>query len=151
MGTDGKKGRFTFRSAAVLLAISAVLELLAIAAEAPLFGEVRGGMVAGVYHAVYAALFMVLAWGLWKAAKWGYLLVFVTATVYTLDKLQMVLYRSAMETFIRTQITGIESQLLAQGIDETLILQAMTLMTAVVVVCWWGFALYAYWRRDYFR
>lgn len=150
MGTDSKKGRFTFRFAAVLLAISAALELLGVASEALLFGEVRHGVAAGIYHLLYAALFVALAWGLWKAAKWGYTLIFVAAGVYTLDKMQFVLYPAAMEAFITTQMAGMESELQAQGIDASMLAQTMTLMAFVAIACWWGFALYAYWRRDYF-
>lgn len=151
MGTERKPGHFTFRAAAALLAISAALEVLAIASEVPLLGGIRGGVAAGIYHASYAVLFLALAWGLWTAAKWAYPLVFVAAAVYTLDKLQMILFRAAMEAFVKSQMVEMEGELLAQGVDETLVMQTMTLLAVVSVVCWWGFALYAYRRRDYFR
>lgn len=151
MTTERKKGHFTFRTAAVLLMASAVLELFTITSEVPLFGEIRGGISAGIYHLVYAALFLVLGIGLWSARKWGYTLVFVTTVIYTLDKLQLVLGHQALEAYVRTQMTGLESQLQSQGIDEALITQAIVLMAIVVVLCWWGFALYTWWRRDYFQ
>lgn len=151
MGTDRKKGHFTFRTAAVLLMVSAALELLSITSEAPLFGEVRGGVSAGTYHLVYAALFLALGIGLWGARKWGYTLVFVTTALYTVDKLQLVLGRQALETFVKAQMSGFESQLQSQGVDETLIMQAIVLMAIVVVLGWWGFALYTWWRRGYFE
>src|SRR3989344_4233354 len=115
MATDRKKGHFTFRTAAVLLMASAAWELLSITSEVPLFGEIRGGISAGISHLVYAALFL------------------------------------ALGTFIKARMSGFESQLQSQGIDETLITQAIVLMAVVVVLCWWGFALYTWWRRDYFK
>jgi hypothetical protein len=151
MTTERKKGHFTFRTAAVLLIASAVLELLSVTSEVPLFDEVRGGIEAVIYHLVYAGLFLVLGVGLWRARKWGYTLVFVTTAIYTLDKLQLVLGRQALDTFIKAQFAGYESQLQSQGIDTALIMQAVVLMAVVVVLCWWGFALYTWWRRDYFR
>ena len=151
MATDRKKGHFTFRTAAVLSIASALLELLAMPSGVPLLGEIRSGIAGGIYHVVYAALFLALGWGLWNAAPWGYKLVFATAVVYTLDKLQLLLNRQAMEAFIQVQMAGLEGQLQAQGIDEKLIGQAIILMAIVVVSCWWGFAFYAYWRRDYFQ
>ena len=151
MTTDRKKGHFTFRAAAVLLIASAVLELLSVTSEVPLFDEVRGGISAAIYHLVYAGLFLVLGVGLWRAKKWGYTMVFVTTAVYTLDKLQLVLGRQALDTFIKTQFADYESQLQSQGIDTVLVVQAVVLMAVVVVLCWWGFALYTWWRRDYFR
>ena len=151
MGTDRKKGHFTFRTAAVLLMASAALELLSITSEVPLFGEIRSGISAGIYHVVYAVLFLALGVGLWRARKWGYTLVFVTTALYTVDKLQLVLGRQALEIFVKAQMTGFEDQLQAQGINEALIMQAIVLMAIVVVLCWWGFALYAWRRRGYFE
>jgi hypothetical protein len=75
----------------------------------------------------------------------------VTTAIYTLDKLQMVLGRQALDTFIKAQFAGYESQLQSQGLDTALIVQAVVLMAAVVVLCWWGFALYTRWRRGYFK
>lgn len=151
MTTDRKKGCFTFRTAGVLLMASAALELLSVTSEVPLLGEVRGGIAAGIYHLVFAGLFLALGMGLWGAKKWGYTLVFVTTAIYTLDKLQMVLGRQALDTFIEAQFAGYESQLQSQGIDTVLIMEAVVLMTVVVVLCWWGFALYTWWRRGYFK
>lgn len=151
METKSKKGHFTFRATAVLLMASAVLELLSFTSEVPLLGEIRGGVSAGIYHGVYAALFLGMGVGLWSARKWGYTLVFVTTAIYTLDKLQLVLGRQALDTYIKTQFAGYESQLQSQGIDTALVTQAVVLMAIVVVLCWWGFALYTWWRRDYFK
>jgi hypothetical protein len=146
-----KKGHFTFRTTAVLLIASAVFELFSITAEEPLFGEIRSGLSVGIYHVFYAALFAALGVGLWRARKWGYTLVFVTAALYALDKLQFFMNQEAMESFIKQQMSGYESALQAQGIDSMLIMQAMALTSVVIVFCWWGFALYTYWRRDYFK
>lgn len=151
MVTERKKGHFTFRTAGVLLIASAALELLSISSEVPLFGEMRGGLGAGIYHVFYAVLFLALGMGLWNATKWGYALVFVTTAIYTLDKLQLVLGRQALEEFVRGQMAGVESQLQSQGIDAALVMQAIMLTIVVVVLCWWGFALYTWWRRDYFK
>jgi multisubunit Na+/H+ antiporter MnhC subunit len=75
----------------------------------------------------------------------------VTAALYALDKLQFFMNQEAMERFIKQQMSGNESALQAQGIDSMLIMQAMALTSVVIVFCWWGFALYTYWRRDYFK
>lgn len=151
MTTDRKKGHLTFRITAVLFILSAVFEIFSVTDEVPLFGEIQFGTTAGIYHMVYAVLFLALGIGLWSARKWGYTLVFATTVLYTLDKLQLVLGRQALETFIKAQMSGFESQLQSQGIDGTLIVQAIVLMAIVVVLCWWGFALYTWWRRDYFK
>ena len=146
-----KKGHFTFRTTAVLLMASAVFELISITAEEPLFGEIRSGLSVGIYHVFYATLFAALGVGLWSAKKWGYALVYVTTTVYTLDKLQLILGWHAMENFIAQQMSGYEEALRSQGVDSALIMQAIMLTSIIIVLCWWGFALYTYWRRDYFK
>jgi len=151
MELDRKKGHFTFRTTAVLLIASAVFELFSITAEEPLFGEIRSGLSVGIYHIFYATLFAALGVGLWSAKKWGYTLVFVTAVVYTLDKLQLILNRQVMDNFIKQQMNGYEEALQSQGVDSALILRTIVLTSIVIVICWWGFALYTYWRRDYFK
>jgi hypothetical protein len=151
MQPTGKKGTFTFRTAAVLFVLSAAFELLSVTSAVPLFGAVRGGLSADVYHIVYILLFLALGVGLWGAKKWGYTLVFVTTALYTLDKLQFILSRQTVTAFITTQMGGYESELQAQGIDAGLIQEVLILMSVVVVLCWWGFAWYTYARRDYFQ
>ena len=151
MEPTGKKGTFTFRTAAVLFVLSAIFELFSVTSEVPLFGAIRGGLSANVYHIVYIMLFLALGVGLWEAKKWGYMLVFVTTALYTLDKLQFMLSSQAVEAFITTQMGGYESELQAQGISAGLIMEAIVLMSIVVILCWWGFAWYTYVRRDYFQ
>ncbi len=151
MEPTGKKGTFTFRTAAVLFVLSAAFELLSVTSEVPLLGAIRGGLSADVYHIVYVLLFLTLGIGLWSAKKWGYKLVFITTALYTLDKLQFMLSRQTVEAFITTQMGGYENELQAQGINAGLIMEVLVLMSVVVVLCWWGFAWYTYIRRDYFR
>jgi hypothetical protein len=131
--------------------LSAVFELLSVTSEVPLFGAIRNGLSADIYHIVYVLLFLALGVGLWSAKKWGYMLVFITTALYTLDKLQFMLSRQVVEAFIATQMGGYESELQAQGINAGLIMEALVLMSIVVILCWWGFAWYTYVRRDYFQ
>ena len=151
MPVDRKKGQFTFRTTAVLFILSAFFELLSVGSETLLFGVIRAGIIAGIYHLVYVTLFMTLGVGLWSGKSWGYPLVFGTTIIYTLDKVQFLLGREALETLIANQMAGYESALQAQGIDAALLMQAIALMSVVVVLCWWGFALYTYLQRDYFK
>jgi len=151
MEPAGKKGTFTFRTAAVLFVLSAAFELLSVTSEVPLFGAIRSGLSANIYHIVYILFFLALGVGLWGAKKWGYALVFITTILYTIDKLQFILSRQTVEAFITAQMDGYQSELQAQGIDAGLIMEALVLMSIVVILCWWGFAWYTYIRRDYFQ
>jgi hypothetical protein len=151
MEPDRKKGHFTFRTTAVLLIASAVFELLSVTDEVPLFSEIRGGITAGIYHIAYVVLFLSLGIGLWGAKKWGYTMVFVLAALYTLDALQLLLGQQVMEAYLTTQISGYESVFQSLGLNAAILTQLFVFTRVLVVLCWWGFALYTYWRRDYFK
>ncbi|MBI3545433.1 MAG: hypothetical protein HY081_02385 [Gammaproteobacteria bacterium] len=146
-----KKGHLTFRITAALFILSAVFEIISIDTETILFGAIRTGTIVIVYHLFYIVLFAALGFGIWHAKKWGYNLVFVATAVYTLDKIQFLLNQQAIETLFAQATAGYESALQAQGITAALFMQSIALMTVVVIVCWWGFAWYTYWRRDYFK
>lgn len=149
MESHPKKGRFTFRTAAVFFVLSAVFEILSITAEAPLFGEIRSGMSAGIYHSIYIVLFLGLGVGLWSAKKWGYTLLFVTIGLYTLDQLQFLLSQQVRDAYT-AQLQG-ALVMLMPGISQDFITSMLVLIVIIFILCWWGFALYAYWRRDYFK
>lgn len=146
-----KKGHFTFRTTAVLLMASAVFELLSITEEVPLFSEIRDGITAGIYHITYVVLFLSLGIGLWGAKKWAYTLVFVSTVLYTLDALQFFLSQQAIGTYITKQISGHESVFQSLGLNAALLTLLFVFTSILIALCWWGFALYTYWRRDYFK
>jgi hypothetical protein len=146
--SSGPKGRITFRIAAVFFLLSALLEIFSITSEVPLFGALRGGVSAAIYHLIYFLLFMALGIGLWRAKPWGYRLVFAGTLLYTLDKVLYLLYRDSMKAWLRIQLSGYEEML--QFIDIGLILQMVILLMLLFVACWWGFTVYTYWRREYF-
>jgi len=35
--------------------------------------------------------------------------------------------------------------------DRQMLLQILMLVAVLFAACWWGFAVYTYFRRDYFR
>jgi hypothetical protein len=50
-------------------------------------------------------------------------------------------------------IAQLQTQLQASmpGIETALVAQAFVLLLVLFVLGWWGFALYAWWRREYFQ
>jgi hypothetical protein len=145
---DAPKGRFTFRFAAVCFGLSAVWELLSLQGQALLFGNVVGGVVAWVYHIVYVALFAWLAFGLWVGSRSALYVLFTTAVFYTVDRLQLLLVGDVLASQIRQQLAGNEQLLQIVSVDY--LLQVLTLTVITIVLCWWGFVAYAYYRRAYF-
>ncbi len=146
--TGERKGRFTFRFAAVCFGLSALWELLSLQGEAPLFGQVVGGTGAAVYHFVYAALFAWLAVSLWSGSRSGYYILFATTILYTVDRLQLLFIDDTLATLIRRQLAGNEQLLQLVSVND--LLQMLTVAIIVIVLCWWGLVGYAYYRRDYF-
>ena len=143
------KGKLNFQTAGVLFVLSALLELFSINCRVPLFGDIRGGMIAATYHLIYVVLFFPLGYGLYRARSWAYTLVFVATALYTLDRLVYVLDRKALEIYL---VTLLNKYGVAVGIPETgFILKVILLATVLIVACWWGFAGYTYLRREYFH
>lgn len=143
------KGQLTFRIAAVLFFISALFELLAITSAVPLFGATRSGLAGIIYHLAYVALFAGLGIGLWFTKPWGYALVFIGTAFYTLDKAHYIVYRKSILRELMRRLG--EYREFLQMVDQQMILNALTVMAVAFAACWWGFAIYTYYRRDYFR
>lgn len=149
MGTK-KKGTITFRTAAVLFALSALFEFISLGTEVPLFGAIYGGLVAMAYHLVYAALYVGLGVGLWSAQRWAYPTVFAATAVYTLDRLQtMFVSRDAIVERLMQELAGSPEML--QLVNRESMLQMVLLVSAAFIASWWGFAWYTHLRRDYFK
>ena len=146
---SARKGRSTIRTAGVLFFVSAIFEVLSVTADVPLFGAVRGGAVAVLYHLVYTGLFLALGVGLLAGRRWGYRLVFAGTLYYTLDRSLYLLDRSTMEAHLMQQLEPYRE--IFELVDKDSILQLTASATLLFVGCWWGFALYIYRRRDYFR
>jgi hypothetical protein len=145
---SGPKGKVTFRIAAVFFLLSAFLEIIVINSKVPLCGAMRGGVSAAVYHLIYFLLFLGLGIGLWRAKPWGYKLVFGATIFYTLEKVSALFYREFIKALLIQQLSRYEDIL--ELIDIDLVLKLSTLMMLILVACWWGFAVYAYLRREYF-
>lgn len=143
------KGKFTFQSAGVLFVLSALLELFSIDSRIPLFGNVQGGIIAAVYHLIYVVLFFLLGFGLFKARPWGYRLIFAATALYTLDRMVYVLDQKALKTYLAALLGKYG---VTVGVVETeFVLKAVMIAAVITVVSWWGFAGYAYLRRQYFQ
>jgi pheromone shutdown protein TraB len=144
------KGRTTIRTAAVCFMISAVFELLDIAAPVPLLGGVRSGVAAMGYHLAFAGVFLGMGVGLWTGKPWGYRAVMSGTALYALDRVQMLLARGTFADFIRQQFTTPTTREILNLVPRELLLQVMTVSYLFLVLCWLGFALYIHLRRAYF-
>lgn len=142
------RGRVTIRTSGCLFLFAAVLELFGLTSDVALFGAVRGGMIAILYHAFYVSLFIALGVGLITAKRWGYRMLFAGTIFYTLDRLLYVLDRKTMEEHLMRQLQDYREVL--DWIDIDSMVRMTVLTTLLFICCWWGFALYIYTRRAYF-
>lgn len=145
------KGRTTLRAAAVCFMISALFEVLDIAAAVPLLGGMRSGIAAMCYHLFFAGIFLGMGAGLWTGKSWGYEMVMAGTALCALDKIQMLLARQAFAEFIMQQFTTPTTRELVNLVPKELLLQVMTLAYLLLVLCGLGFAFYVHLRRAHFE
>jgi hypothetical protein len=143
------KGRGNIRTAAVLFLVSAVFEIMDFNSAVALFGGVRTGAVSVAYHFVFAAVYALSGTGMWTAKPWGYWAFMTTTAIYTVDKIQLILFRDALYDYILQQLT-VTRDIVGMLPKEQLV-QYFTIAYIVLLICWWGFALYIHVRRQYFQ
>lgn len=151
-----KKGALTMKTAGVFYLLSAAMQLITPAAPAVLFGAVRGGPPAIVYHLLLAALFAVMGVGLLVARRWGYTAIMAGTALYTLDAVRYLLDTHGRKADLAntvnqaSSLAGFGHQAVGQSVMG-LAGSLMSVATIAVIACWWSFALYVHLRRDYFR
>lgn len=142
------KGNFTMKSSGAFFLVSALFELGSIASEVPLFGDVRGGVVAVLYHLVYIGIFVAMGVALLRPRPWGLHAILGGTGYYTLERVLFAFDSSARKAEIARALQGHEE--VASMIPTDSLLGIGTAFTLLMVLAWWGFAVYAYVRRDYF-
>lgn len=142
------KGHFTMKSSGAFFLVSAAFELFSITSAVPLFGAVREGFLAVVYHLVYVGVFTAMGVALLRPRPWGLRVVLGGTAFYTFERVLFAFDSGARKAELARALQGHEE--VASLIPTDSILGVGTLTTLLVVACWWGFAVYAYVRRDYF-
>ena len=152
-----KAGTFTIKFAGAMMLLSAAFELYSIVSPVPLFGAMRGGVVAVLHHGIYLVGFVAAGFGLWEAKAWTVRVLLALTGWYTLDKVLYLLDTSARTAeFAATassanQIAGLSGYGKMLDGMQGQIFQLYNIVTLVMLACWWSFALYIYLRRAYFE
>ncbi|NQV36595.1 MAG: hypothetical protein HQ509_01170 [Candidatus Marinimicrobia bacterium] len=141
--------QFTIRTAGVFFLISAMVEMMSITSAVPLFGDVRGGVIAVMYHLLFVGLFFGMGFGMWSKKVWGFQMMFGGTIFYTLDRLLYILNSQARNAEITSMLGKYGAILGSDG--QNMITQVMNLTVGLTLLCWWGFLLYLYFKRDYFE
>jgi hypothetical protein len=152
------KGAFTMSFAAACFLLSAVWEVSEIVSPVPLFGAMRGGVLAFFFHAMRIVVFAVMGVGLWKRPRWGYRAVMAGTAYYTLERLIYIVdgkarhaeLDAALDTARQIPQLAGGNDLLGRYFPTEMLLETMILMTVVLLGCWWGFAIWVHLRRAAF-
>jgi hypothetical protein len=142
------KGSLTIKTSAVFLALSAVFELVSITSPVPLFGGLRSGALAILYHLMSCGFFLAAGVGLWSAKTWGYKAFWAGTIFYTLDKLLYLVDAKAREAYVLQAVSGTPEALDLIGSDVLSLMGVAS--TVLFLLGWWGLVLYVYLRREYF-
>ncbi|GMV96430.1 MAG: hypothetical protein AMXMBFR83_07960 [Phycisphaerae bacterium] len=141
-------GSFTIKTAGVFFLLSAAWSMASLTSPVPLFGAMRGGIVAAGYNLLYAALFAGMGVGLLAAKPWAFPLSLGATVVFTADRVALLLDEPAREAHLASLgVTEDVETILGTDFIGSVYL----LLTVTVLACWWGFVLYLYFRRDYFH
>ena len=144
-----RNGAFTINSTAILLILGAVLELSSPLAKVPLFGDVRGGAVAFIYHFLSASFFALAGLGLLEGSKRGLKAFYAMIAFYTIQQLLFIFDSNATEAYLKQSGISAITGLLGAGGDS--IAEAMRSASILMLLSTLGFAFYIYIRRDYFQ
>ena len=142
-----RRGTFTIKFAGVFFLLSGALTLAMVQSDVALLGAVRSGAIALSYYLFYAVLLLAMGIGLIQMRQWGYKLIFVGTGLYTLDKLLLLVDKTTRYAYLRA--SGITKDV-ESLIDASMLDQVVVLATLLSLVCWWGFAIYIYLRRENF-
>jgi hypothetical protein len=143
-----RKGQSTIRLAGAFFLVSGAISIASVTSNVPLFGAMRSGTTALLYNLFYVALFVIVGVGLIVGRMWGYWAFWIGTLLYTLDSLAFLLNKNTRDAYLAA--SGVTRDV-GSMIDLGMIDQGIFLASIGSLLCWWGFALYIYLRRDFFR
>lgn len=141
------RGSFTIRSTGYLFILSAITELFSIQDAVAIFGDMRGGAPAVIYHFASALFFLLGGVGLLEGSRRGLIAFYAFTAFYSLQQLLFIADSAAVEAYLRSSNISAISNLFGVG-SMADVLKSSSL---VVLLFAWAFALYIHFRRDYFH
>ena len=144
------KGYLTFQISGVLLAGAAIFEVFALTSPVPLWGALRDGPIAVIYHAAYTVFFATVAFALFRQQHWGPRVINIGCAVVTLERIVYMLDKKARDAEL-ARAAGGDLEILHSVIPAEALEWIMITSGAVTLVSWWGFAAYVHYRRAYFQ
>jgi hypothetical protein len=141
------RGRFAMLATGCLLVVGAVLEVVSLREGVALLGAVRTGLVAQLYHGVFAGLYLWMGAGLLLARGWGFRALLVGTAVYAADRLLFIVDAPARLAYLESAFPVLAGP--ATGAAEVAD-TALQLLAALTLGGWLAFVFYAHLHRAYF-
>ena len=143
------RGAGTLRSGGAFFVLSGLFEIYSLAEPVPLFGDMRGGLIAAISHLAYTGLYFVTGVGMIKLSFWGYRALMATTAIYSLNQLAFLVDSGAQQAAVQADLGSVSGLL---GSDAAKMLSDSVQSTVLVLLLsWWAFALYAYFHRSAFQ
>jgi len=142
-----RKGKLTIQSSGGLFLLSGVVSLTSLTSDVPLFGAMRSGSIAFCYNFLFAILFLCIGLGLIIGRTWGYRILMIGTAIYSLDRLVFLASKQTRDAYLAA--IGVTREM-GSVVDVGMFDQGVFITSVVSLLCWWGFAVYIYLRRDYF-
>lgn len=150
------KGYLTLMSAGVFFFLSALWEGFCFGDPIARFGGMRDGAWAWGYHSIFLVLFVLLGWAYVARRWWGPRMTAIGASIVTADQLLFLADSGAQDGYIERSLSKAQDLMGMLG-DESLeraIAQEtqswLSISIVTLILCWWGLALYVWFRRNYF-
>jgi len=135
------KGYFTIQISAWFIIISAMLEIFGAIVETMLSESSSIEAMTLGNHLCYVIFYSTIGYGLIKAKHWSMKLLVAHNIFYTIDKLFYELSNKALESSA-VKFIGAEY--------EGLFASFHMFTTLGMILSWWGFLVFLYFRRSYF-
>ena len=144
----GKSRNLTILTTGWLLVLSGAWTILTSTTPVPLFGAMRGGIVAVFYNGALGASLLAMGYALGARKPWALLATAAATFFYTLDKALFLLDGKA-----RSASLGGSRQLLdTLGVDLGNMADRIAVMVSLsCLAAWWGLVFYLYLKRAYFQ
>ena len=145
-GNSIKAFKFTMLTSGWLLVLSGAFSLLTCTSPVPLFGAMRGGIVAVIYNVAFGVSLAAMGYALARRKLWALKATAFATAIYTADKLIMILDSRA-----RTALD--QSPQLFDSLDPGMVGmvdQIMVKISIAFLAGWWGLVIYILINRNYF-
>lgn len=135
----------TIGGTGLLVLFGGISELLSPRDPIALFGAMRVGPAALLYHFLFGVVSVACGLGLTVRSLWSERIFWLLTGLFTADRLMFLADAGARAAYVRDELHGdlLQSMLSADDVNSTLLT-----LSAVSLASWWLFVVYLWTRRE---